>query len=863
MNKLKSLFSLFNNSSIYSEILNEISLCKKDESRLDVLSKLLVDNEGRLSKNEIVKVAKKLNYNYELGSDACLVRNLRWFILSLSIQPRQKVSIKNAINNELKKENTDNALLLIDFGLKSYGSYFEPLKEILNDYKGLKKGGDGCGLYFKQASKMKSVDESFILRYFKLCFKSQICINKRTEVVNECFEYCFTIIRDTSFLPSAFIKHLVKQTPTSQILQFLDLKARIKLQQPILKELNMLFENGHMEKRLASALVLYMVKTKHSQYDAAVKAHKNLISIQGMLKILNSIKAYSLAEKIYNAEKGNIHTAKLHLNGAIALRCNGKVREAIDILNKYKEEIGSKAYYRNLYFCFNTLKDRENMFQVASKLLELGYYTPQHIVWFCINNDFSKCSDLTTFLSKKLIKIKHNEREMVCEKLLNVLYKEGYKDLLYELDGIMRKNKYRCSRSSFYKARLHVEDKSYDKAIDCLEESMKSSYCEDNLLFYVQLLYFHSNDYQRICNVLCRDNNYNLAIAKYHILSLIKTTQHDDAISLAKKYMDAAEEIIDKNEFAVLTSFATRKKGKKRKAFDIMLALYPESDRKITSKTKSVEFTVTSLSSNYANSYCHESDKISVIMTNYGYDKYTHCSIRSVLNQTHKNIELLIIDDHSPLDKFNRLNKLVSKIGDDRVKLIRSSINNGTYKSKNIGIKKATGTYITFQDSDDWSHPNRLIRQLEKIKKGNQIAVMTRCFRVQDSGEPVLQRKRIITGAPITLFFKKDLVKSLGFFDSVRTSADSEYIKRIKAVYGDHALCVIEEPYYVASYHSRSLTNYGKLAMHPILGLIDLRKKYLDAYTVWHSAIKSDKLNPYIDFPLSTRTISAPPEMVC
>lgn len=100
-------------------------------------------------------------------------------------------------------------------------------------------------------------------------------------------------------------------------------------------------------------------------------------------------------------------------------------------------------------------------------------------------------------------------------------------------------------------------------------------------------------------------------------------------------------------------------------------------------------------------------DKISVIIPTYNRGKSIIQSINSVLEQTYHNLEILIVDDCSTDDT----EYLISKIDDPRVKFIKLKENKGASFARNIGIKIATGKYISFQDSDDIYKTNKIEKQ--------------------------------------------------------------------------------------------------------------------------------------------------------
>jgi len=105
---------------------------------------------------------------------------------------------------------------------------------------------------------------------------------------------------------------------------------------------------------------------------------------------------------------------------------------------------------------------------------------------------------------------------------------------------------------------------------------------------------------------------------------------------------------------------------------------------------------------------------VSIIMPSYKAEIFITESIESVIYQTYKNWELIVIDDCSP-DKSNTIiNKYIKKF--DNIKLIKLENNVGPAISRNIGLSHAKGRYIAFLDSDDIWLKNKLLIQIQFMK---------------------------------------------------------------------------------------------------------------------------------------------------
>lgn len=111
--------------------------------------------------------------------------------------------------------------------------------------------------------------------------------------------------------------------------------------------------------------------------------------------------------------------------------------------------------------------------------------------------------------------------------------------------------------------------------------------------------------------------------------------------------------------------------------------------------------------------------KISVIMSVFNQEQYLQKSIDSILSQSYKKFEFIIINDGSNKNtkKILELNKLQDK----RIKVINNKKRIGLTKSLNIAIKKSEGEYIARQDSDDISYFKRFEEQLNFFKKNKKV----------------------------------------------------------------------------------------------------------------------------------------------
>ena len=115
-----------------------------------------------------------------------------------------------------------------------------------------------------------------------------------------------------------------------------------------------------------------------------------------------------------------------------------------------------------------------------------------------------------------------------------------------------------------------------------------------------------------------------------------------------------------------------------------------------------------------------QEDLISVIMTNYNTpENFLRESIESILSQTYSNFEFIIIDDCSTDDSVS----VIKSYKDSRIKLYINEENIGLTKSLNIALDKCIGEFVARMDSDDISEPERFEKQIEYLKKHQDVIV--------------------------------------------------------------------------------------------------------------------------------------------
>tara|TARA_B100000965_G_scaffold282202_1_gene240044 strand:- start:30838 stop:31530 length:693 start_codon:yes stop_codon:yes gene_type:complete len=166
------------------------------------------------------------------------------------------------------------------------------------------------------------------------------------------------------------------------------------------------------------------------------------------------------------------------------------------------------------------------------------------------------------------------------------------------------------------------------------------------------------------------------------------------------------------------------------------------------------------------------STNISVLISVYNDEQRISHAIDSILDQTHENFELLIMDDYSTDETYAVCKDFEEK--DTRIKLFKNNKNLGLTKSLNVLIEKSNHPIIARQDSDDISFPDRLNQQLNFMNSNNLDACTTIAYT------NTLKRRRPFLSQYLpqkfvmkyknpfvhgTLVIKKDILSRLGNYN--------------------------------------------------------------------------------------------------
>ncbi|MFC0268197.1 glycosyltransferase [Kushneria aurantia] len=227
--------------------------------------------------------------------------------------------------------------------------------------------------------------------------------------------------------------------------------------------------------------------------------------------------------------------------------------------------------------------------------------------------------------------------------------------------------------------------------------------------------------------------------------------------------------------------------------------------------------------------------KISILMPVYNAEAFLELSVGSLLAQTYKNIEIIAVDDKSTDDSYAILLKLAAS--DDRLKVYQNKENSGAYPTRNRALHLSTGDVVTVHDSDDWSHPQMLEKQFDKLAGFDTKITFSFMVRVSADLEFSLRPERnnmeyIHRSYPSLMIRRKDL-DVLGEWDAITANADDEFVQRARIVFGNESIVDVlpEVPMSFFLKHQASLTSDPKTSLKSLD--YGVRKEYALQAQFW------------------------------
>jgi glycosyltransferase involved in cell wall biosynthesis len=226
---------------------------------------------------------------------------------------------------------------------------------------------------------------------------------------------------------------------------------------------------------------------------------------------------------------------------------------------------------------------------------------------------------------------------------------------------------------------------------------------------------------------------------------------------------------------------------------------------------------------------------VSVLMPVFNARRYLARSVQSMLDQTERDFELIVVDDGSTDDTA----AIVAAYG-DRVRYVRQE-NGGDASARNRGIALASGALIAFQDYDDLWRPRKIEQQLARFAARPELeacSVFLQNFWVSELqheavrfADHALSRPFPGHGAPPAMMVRKTLFDRVGLFNtSLRIGSDTDWF--IRATEQSAVMDVVDEVLVDRRLHSRNISRGQRVLLpHIIKASLDRRRAQQSAVT--------------------------------
>ena len=213
-----------------------------------------------------------------------------------------------------------------------------------------------------------------------------------------------------------------------------------------------------------------------------------------------------------------------------------------------------------------------------------------------------------------------------------------------------------------------------------------------------------------------------------------------------------------------------------------------------------------------------ETGLVSVIVPVFNVGQYVEKCLRSIINQTYRHLEILVIDDGSTDDSGNICDRMAAE--DSRIRVVHQK-NAGVSSARNKGLDICSGLYVLFADSDDWLEPEMVELMVSAIEKTNTDLAVCQVNDVypQEEGSLLIKKRNILTKYEnnsiigIHEFYLRVLSHSWALWNKIiRREIIAEKRLQTDKTYGEDALFCLDvlENVTSAVIITRPLYNYSR-----------------------------------------------------
>src|SRR5699024_10712874 len=232
-----------------------------------------------------------------------------------------------------------------------------------------------------------------------------------------------------------------------------------------------------------------------------------------------------------------------------------------------------------------------------------------------------------------------------------------------------------------------------------------------------------------------------------------------------------------------------------------------------------------------------EGPLVSIIMPAYNAEDYIDTAIQSLLKQTWKNLEIIIIDDCSSDRTYEIIKRFETNY--KQIKVFRTPKNSGAYVARNIGLREAKGQFVTINDADDWSHPRKIEIQMNHLNSNPEVIANTSELSRITENIHIYRRetkgKFVFSNMSSLLFNKKDVMESIGYCDKVSFAGYGEFKRRLISYFGkDKVIDLKTGPLSLPLQSESSLTANSVFGYHG--AFVGARKEYVESFEHYYTS---------------------------
>ena len=254
---------------------------------------------------------------------------------------------------------------------------------------------------------------------------------------------------------------------------------------------------------------------------------------------------------------------------------------------------------------------------------------------------------------------------------------------------------------------------------------------------------------------------------------------------------------------------------------------------------------------------------ISIIVPIYNASKYLKKCLDSLVNQTKKELEFILINDGSTDDSES----IIKSYNDSRIKYFKRS-NHGIGKTRNFGISKSTGKYIMFLDSDDYLEENACEILYKKIEKEKLDVVVCDFYRVVNDSkiiEKIASFKNTslkdnpnlllnVNLAPWNKIYRSDLIKNnnIKFIEDLKYE-DAPFV--VLSLLKSKKIGKVDKTLVYYTIHEKSETTVRDERIFDIIKIVDIIRSYFKDYSWSREVIDTLTIKILVNYNIQGRNI--------